>query len=62
VLTDGFIGQMMEPVEFPSSMITPRPRLGLCGEGVRLGESDYVNLHGVSEDLERHVNHPEEKY
>jgi 2-oxoisovalerate ferredoxin oxidoreductase alpha subunit len=62
LLADGFIGQMMEPVEFPQRAIAPGlPRWAVAGtEETR---ANYItSLHLSSEELEAHVRHLEAKY
>ena len=62
LLTDGAIGQMMEPVEFPDRVVVPPPKdwaLGV-GEGPRrnLVSSIYLD----ADELEGHNRHLMEKY
>jgi len=62
VLADGFIGQMMEPVEFPQTAVAPRaPEWAVTGTAETRG--NLINsLHLDCDDLEAHVCHLEEKY
>ncbi len=62
LLADGFIGQMMEPVEFPQQAIAPRlPEWAVAGTAE--SRSNLVNsLHLDCDELEAHVNHLEAKY
>lgn len=62
VLTDGFIGQMMEPVEFPSTMITPPPKPWAVHGDAASRDNLITSIYMTPEDLEKHVNHLEEKY
>ena len=61
VLADGFIGQMMEPVEFAR-----RPPAGAAGMGRARHRGDARNLvssiYLEPDDLERHIRKLEEKY
>jgi pyruvate/2-oxoacid:ferredoxin oxidoreductase alpha subunit len=62
LLADGFIGQMMEPVEFPQTAIAPRlPEWAVAGTAESRG--NLINsLHLDSDELEAHVRHLEAKY
>jgi 2-oxoisovalerate ferredoxin oxidoreductase alpha subunit len=62
LLADGFIGQMMEPVEFPQQATEPYlPPWAVAGTAK--SRSNLVNsLHLESDELELHVLHLEEKY
>ncbi|HSB12706.1 MAG TPA: 3-methyl-2-oxobutanoate dehydrogenase subunit VorB [Blastocatellia bacterium] len=62
VLTDGFIGQMMEPVEFPSKMVIPPPKAWAVHGDAETRENLITSIFLTPEDLERHVRHLEEKY
>jgi pyruvate/2-oxoacid:ferredoxin oxidoreductase alpha subunit len=62
LMTDGFIGQMMEPVEFPQAAVGPRlPKWAVAGTEETRGNlisSIYLN----SDELEAHVRQLEAKY
>jgi pyruvate/2-oxoacid:ferredoxin oxidoreductase alpha subunit len=62
VLADGFIGQMMEPVEFASRATVPAPPdwavRGTAGTRKNLVSSIYLE----PDNLERHIRKLEEKY
>ena len=62
VLADGFIGQMMEPVEFaPPAVVPPPPEWAVLGNAVsrkNLVSSIYLE----PDALERHIRKLEEKY
>jgi pyruvate/2-oxoacid:ferredoxin oxidoreductase alpha subunit len=62
VLADGFIGQMMEPVEFPERAVAPVvPEWAVTG--TRETRRNLVtSLHLGCDELEAHVQHLEEKY
>ena len=62
VMADGFIGQMMEPVEFPQTAIAPRlPEWAVAGTAESRG--NLINsLHLDCDALEAHVRHLEAKY
>ena len=62
VLADGFIGQMMEPVEFPSILIPPQSKpWAVQGDAATRGNL-ISSIYLTPEALEKHVNHLEEKY
>ncbi|MDE3063511.1 MAG: 3-methyl-2-oxobutanoate dehydrogenase subunit VorB [Acidobacteriota bacterium] len=62
VLADGFIGQMMEPVEFPERAIAPRmPEWAVAGTR-ETRRNLITSLHLGCDELEAHVQHLEEKY
>ena len=62
ILADGFVGQMMEPVEFVEKAILPPPPewavIGTAESRVNM----ITSLHMGSDDLEAHVNALEAKY
>jgi 2-oxoisovalerate ferredoxin oxidoreductase alpha subunit len=62
VMADGFIGQMMEPVEFASAAILPEPPswalLGTAATRRNLASS----IHLVADEMEAHVRKLEAKY
>jgi 2-oxoisovalerate ferredoxin oxidoreductase alpha subunit len=62
VLADGFIGQMMEPVEFPQTAIAPHlPEWAVAGTEASRGNL-ITSLHLDCDELEAHVRHLETKY
>ena len=62
LLADGFVGQMMEPVEFAGKALEPvTPSWAVTGERETRGNM-ITSLHMKNDDLERHVRHLEEKY
>jgi pyruvate/2-oxoacid:ferredoxin oxidoreductase alpha subunit len=62
LMADGFIGQMMEPVEFPQTAIEPQPPdwavMGTEKTRGNLINSLYLNF----DEMEAHLNHLEDKY
>jgi 2-oxoisovalerate ferredoxin oxidoreductase alpha subunit len=62
LLADGFIGQMMEPVEFPQTAVAPHlPEWAVAGTAESRG--NLINsLHLDCDELEAHVRHLEAKY
>ena len=62
LMADGFIGQMMEPVEFPGQAAEPRtPEWAVTGTAATRG--NLINsLHLGSDELEAHVRALEAKY
>jgi pyruvate/2-oxoacid:ferredoxin oxidoreductase alpha subunit len=62
ILADGFIGQMMEPVEFAQSATAPLlPEWAVAGTAASRG--NLINsLHLDCDELEAHVRHLEAKY
>jgi pyruvate/2-oxoacid:ferredoxin oxidoreductase alpha subunit len=62
LLADGFIGQMMEPVEFPQQAIEPRlPEWAVAGTAETRGNL-ITSLHLDCDELETHVRALEAKY
>jgi 2-oxoisovalerate ferredoxin oxidoreductase alpha subunit len=62
ILADGFVGQMMEPVEFAEAAILP-PMPGWAVAGTAATRPNMItSLHMGTDDLERHVNALEAKY
>jgi 2-oxoisovalerate ferredoxin oxidoreductase alpha subunit len=62
VLTDGFIGQMMEPVEFPAEAMEA-PKKDWAVEGTRETRQNLITSIYLEPDvLERHNEHLEKKY
>jgi 2-oxoisovalerate ferredoxin oxidoreductase alpha subunit len=62
LLADGFVGQMMEPVEFAASATLPRqPDWAVAGSRETRGNF-ITSLHMAADDLEAHVHALEAKY
>jgi pyruvate/2-oxoacid:ferredoxin oxidoreductase alpha subunit len=62
LLADGFVGQMMEPVEFPQKATEPHlPEWAVVGTAKSRGNL-ITSLHMDINDLEAHVRHLEAKY
>jgi pyruvate/2-oxoacid:ferredoxin oxidoreductase alpha subunit len=62
LLADGFIGQMMEPVEFPQTAVEPHlPDWAVAGTKETRGNY-FTSLRLDNESLEAHQLHLEEKY
>jgi pyruvate/2-oxoacid:ferredoxin oxidoreductase alpha subunit len=62
IMTDGFIGQMMEPVEFPSGVAT-LPEKPWAVRGTAATRPNLItSIYMTPEDLERHVSRLEAKY
>src|SRR5665811_2126412 len=62
ILADGFIGQMMEPVEFPQSAVEPRqPEWAVTGTAESRGNL-ITSLFMDIDDLEAHNRNLEQKY
>jgi len=62
ILADGFVGQMMEPVEFAEKATLPRlPEWAVAGTAESRGNM-ITSLHMGTDDLEAHVNALEAKY
>jgi pyruvate/2-oxoacid:ferredoxin oxidoreductase alpha subunit len=62
LLADGFIGQMMEPVEFPQTAVEPRqPDWAVAGTAETRGNL-ITSLFMDIDDLEAHVRSLEQKY
>lgn len=62
VLTDGFIGQMMEPVEFPSTLTAPKQQDWAVRGDAATRKNLISSIHMSAEDLEQHILHLEGKY
>ncbi|HQR35698.1 MAG TPA: 3-methyl-2-oxobutanoate dehydrogenase subunit VorB [Blastocatellia bacterium] len=62
VLTDGFIGQMMEPVEFPNALITPPAKTWAVRGNAETRTNLITSIFMSPEELENHVRHLEDKY
>jgi 2-oxoisovalerate ferredoxin oxidoreductase alpha subunit len=62
LLADGFVGQMMEPVEFPSQAIAPHTPQW-CVTGTAESRPNFItSLHLDPDELEAHVRDLETKY
>ena len=62
ILADGFVGQMMEPVEFvEKAILPPLPEWAVAGTAESRANM-ITSLHMGSDDLEAHVNALEAKY
>ena len=62
VLADGFVGQMMEPVEFPARAVLPqRPEWAVAGNAETHGNF-ITSLHMDPHEMEAHINALEAKY
>jgi len=62
VLADGFIGQMMEPVEFPQLAVAPPFKPWAVQGDAITRENLITSIYLDPEDLEQHVLHLEAKY
>jgi len=62
VLTDGFIGQMMEPVEFPDKLVTPPVKEWAVRATPETRQNLITSIFMSPEELEKHVQHLEAKY
>ena len=62
VLADGFVGQMMEPVEFPEEAILPHPPDWAVLGNAASRHNFITSLHMDPHNLEMHNNHLEAKY
>jgi pyruvate/2-oxoacid:ferredoxin oxidoreductase alpha subunit len=62
VLTDGFIGQMMEAVEFPRTVSTAPPKPWAIRATDETRENLINSIYMAPEDLESHLFHLQEKY
>lgn len=62
VLADGFIGQMMEPVEFPGDAAQPEPKDWAVRADAETRKNLITSIYISPEELEQHVLHLEEKY
>jgi pyruvate/2-oxoacid:ferredoxin oxidoreductase alpha subunit len=61
-LADGFIGQMMEPVEFPSVATEPDAKPWAVRGNVETRQNLITSIYMSPEHLEQHVLHLEKKY
>ncbi len=62
VLADGFIGQMMEPVEFPERATLPAPPPWAVRGNEETRKNLFTSLYLEPDDLERHVRNLQAKY
>jgi 2-oxoisovalerate ferredoxin oxidoreductase alpha subunit len=62
VLADGFIGQMMEPVEFPTTTVTPAAKAWAVRGDEETRPNLITSIYMSPEELEKHVLHLERKY
>jgi 2-oxoisovalerate ferredoxin oxidoreductase alpha subunit len=62
ILADGFVGQMMEPVEFVEKATLPRPPEWAVAGTAESRANMITSLHMGTDDLEAHVNALEAKY
>ncbi len=62
VMADGFIGQMMEPVEFPTRMVEPAEKSWAIRGDADTRRNLITSIYMAPEELERHVNHIQTKY
>ena len=62
VLTDGVIGQMMEPVEFPDAPVLPPPPEWSVRGGAATRKNLVSSIFLQPDELEEHIRHLEHKY
>ena len=62
VLADGFIGQMMEPVEFPLAVNSPEPKPWAVRGDAETRKNLITSIYMSPEELEQHVLKLEKKY
>lgn len=62
VLMDGFIGQMMEPVDFPTAVVSPSSKDWAIRADAATRKNLISSIYLLPEELENHVRHLEEKY
>jgi 2-oxoisovalerate ferredoxin oxidoreductase alpha subunit len=62
VLADGFVGQMMEPVEFPQRAVLPHSPDWAVAGNAKTRPNFITSLHMNPHALEDHNNHLEAKY
>ena len=62
VLADGFIGQMMEPVEFPERAVLPEPPAWAIRGNEATRKNLISSIYLEPDELERHVNKLQAKY
>lgn len=62
ILADGYVGQMMEPVNFPEP-VTTLPERPWALDGTARTQDNLINsIYLKPEELEQHVRHLEDKY
>lgn len=62
ILTDGAIGQMMEPVEFPDTVIEPPEKDWAVGVGEKVRRNLISSIFLSHDELEEHNRHLQDKY
>lgn len=62
VLADGYIGQMMEPVEFPNQLARPRQKSWAVEGTAETRANVITSIHLSPDELEAHVERLEAKY
>jgi pyruvate/2-oxoacid:ferredoxin oxidoreductase alpha subunit len=62
ILADGFVGQMMEPVEFPHAAVLPDPPAWAVTGNLATRGNLITSLHMGADELEAHNLHLEAKY
>jgi 2-oxoisovalerate ferredoxin oxidoreductase alpha subunit len=62
VLADGFVGQMMEPVEFSRWALEPPVNAWAVQGNAQTRQNLISSIHLRHEAMENHINHLEEKY
>jgi pyruvate/2-oxoacid:ferredoxin oxidoreductase alpha subunit len=62
VIADGFIGQMMEPVEFPERAVLPGPPAWSVRGNAETRENLITSIYLEPDELERHVRKLHAKY
>ncbi len=62
VMADGFIGQMMEPVEFPTAAVEPPARPWAVLGDAETRKNLITSIYMSPDDLEAHERHLEAKY
>lgn len=62
VLADGFIGQMMEPVDFPLATVPADPKPWAVRGDAETRQNLITSIYISPEELEQHVLHLEAKY
>lgn len=62
VLADGFIGQMMEPVEFPAQMTADWPKPWAVRADAETRHNLITSIYMSPEELEQHILKLEQKY
>ncbi|MBN1426375.1 3-methyl-2-oxobutanoate dehydrogenase subunit VorB [Candidatus Fermentibacteria bacterium] len=62
VMADGFVGQMMEPVEFPAPVVDLPPKPWATAGTPETYKNLITSIDLEPDDLERHINHLYAKY